>query len=375
MTALADAFLNTRADHLPSDLFNEFIVPLFFQRISIFADKKSVRILGGRGCGKTIFIRYFCHGSTFSTNRGAVSDAELTAVGLYLRPDTGFCSLMRAEWLGEQEARLAFSHYIALNLLAEACAAIRSIDAANFEAGPLTLAGAQIGTGLAVMLGLDEPTLGNLETTVEAKLVQLELWARNPRNAEKPTFVAFGSVLPRLAKDIAASSPRLAKLGFRAFIDEFENLQEAHREIICDAIKHPDERLKVHIAHKREAVTDFKTSSQERVVEKHDLRTIDLEKELSQEGEFELLAAELFLFRLFQVNLKINCPIFKPEFLHDPVHLPHRLSDKYRKDVIKCVREVRYPDFFGHSSLINFINWRILWHAQNHTHRSFAKKR
>jgi len=69
MQVIADAFLNTRADNLPNDLFDKFIVPPFFQRISIFADKRSVRILGGRGCGKTMFIRYFCHGTTFSTNK------------------------------------------------------------------------------------------------------------------------------------------------------------------------------------------------------------------------------------------------------------------------------------------------------------------
>ena len=83
MTAIADVFLNNRADHLSSDLlFSQFIVPPFFQRISIFADKRSVRILGGRGCGKTMFIRYFSHGSALSIERTEIPESELGAIGL-----------------------------------------------------------------------------------------------------------------------------------------------------------------------------------------------------------------------------------------------------------------------------------------------------
>lgn len=340
MPAIADAFLSTRADNLPADLFNQFIVPLFFQRISIFADKRSVRILGGRGCGKTMFIRYFCHSTTFSPNRKDIADDEIESVGLYFRPDTGFCSLITAEWLGEREARLAFSHYVALALLSEACRAFHSIESARLGSGELKVLNAPLGTGLTTLLGLKSSSLSALETKVKADLAHIELWVRNPRKIEAPTFISFASVIPRLAEDVATFSPRLAKMGFRAFIDEFENLQEAHREVICDAIKHPHERLRVHIAHKRDAVTDFKTSSQERVVERHDLRTIDLENELSDEGDFELLAAELFLLRLHEAYARFDCPVFEPERLHDPIHLSYRLSPKYRKEVLRCVREI-----------------------------------
>ncbi|UUZ74590.1 hypothetical protein LP414_19565 [Polaromonas sp. P1(28)-13] len=111
--------------------------------------------------------------------------------------------------------------------------------------------------------------------------------------------------------------------------------------MICDAIKHPAPQLTVHIAHKREAVTDFKTSSEERIVEIHDIRTIDLELELSKTKEdFELLAAELFLLRLHQASGRFNCPEFKPEWLHDSKYLENRLSKSYRDAVVGCVRKI-----------------------------------
>lgn len=341
MTAIADHFLNNRADYLsPGLLFSQFIVPPFLQRISIFADHGSVRILGGRGCGKTMFIRYFSHGSSFNTERADIPESELKTVGLYLRPDTGFCGLMIPEWLGAHQAKLAFSHYVALNLLKDACQSLASIGSAKFTSGPIAVGDPMLSVALTKQLGLADQHASALEAELDLKLVELESWVRNPKHSPTPSFVSFASVLPRFAEDVAASSPQLANFAFRAFIDEFENLQNQHREVVCDAIKHPSLRLVVHIAHKKQAVVDFKTSSDERVVEGHDLRTIDLEEQLSWEGEFELLAAELFLLRVTQGQGQFDCPLFRPELLHDPRHLEHRLSKPYREQVLRCVREI-----------------------------------
>jgi len=340
MSILAEAFLKNRAEQLPADVSDQFIVPPFFGRISIFADTKSVRILGGRGCGKTMFIRHFCHSTTFSPRKRQISDEALKSVGLYLRPDTGFCSLMSTAWLGEEEARMAFSHYVALQLLAEAHQAIENIARADLAAGQLDTRALPISSALAVQFSKQISVVGDLGEFVEAKLAELELWVRNPKRCTAPIFLSFSSVLPRLAEDMAKQLPRLKDLSFRVFIDEFENLGEHQRMIVCDAIKHPSPRLAVHIAHKRDAVTDFKTSSDERIAELHDLRKIDLEHLLSDEEEFQLLAAELFLLRLHLGGISTGCDAFDPERLHDPADLQYRLSKKYRNAVISRVREL-----------------------------------
>ncbi|WP_248799035.1 hypothetical protein [Pseudomonas sp. MWU13-2105] len=341
MPAIADAFLKNRADNLPPDVFQEFIVPPFFQHISIFRDSKSVRVLGGRGCGKTMFLRFFCHGSTFSAHRENISDDELSNLGLYFRPDTGFCSLMTPEWLQKQRDGFAFSHYLTLSLVAEICQAIKNIDAAqNLANGSLSLGSARLGTTLVRQLDLPEPTIQALHLLIEERMADFDLWVRNPDQCEVPRFVHFSTILTALADDLANHSPRLRSIAFRVFVDEFENLLPRHREIICDAIKHPSQRIAVHIAHKREAVTDLKTSGQERIAEIHDIRTIDLESWLVKDNDFEVLAAELFLFRIYQVDGVVSCPAFKPELLHDPVHLPYRLTTEYRQDVVNCVKQI-----------------------------------
>lgn len=340
MTILAEAFLKNRAEQLPADVSDQFIVPPFFGRISIFADTKSVRILGGRGCGKTMFIRHFCHSTTFSPSRRQIDDVALRSVGLYLRPDTGFCSLMTDSWLGAEESKLAFSHYVTLQLLAEAYGAFVNIAAADLAAGRLDVLDTPLSRALALQFSNEVSTVRQLGDFIDEKLSELDLWVRNPKRRQQPLFLAFATVLPRLAEDLAKALPRLKDLSFRAFIDEFENLAEVQRMVVCDSIKHPSLRLAVHIAHKRDAITDFKTSSDERIVEMHDLRKIDIEEQLSYENEFELLAAELFLLRLHLEGVSFGCAEFDPQKLHDQAHLPYRLSPGYRAAVVGKVREL-----------------------------------
>ena len=341
MIAASEPFLKIRADDFsPESVYNEFIVPPFKNWINVLRHPRSVRIMGGRGCGKTMFVRYFGHQSWLSRERTGLSDEDARDIGLYFRPDTEFCGLLSPEWLGKQEAKLAFSHYVALNLLTDACAAVESISGANFADGQIAMGDIPIDRGLASLLNLTNPTLSALKDVLELRQVELESWVRNPKREPQPKFVSFASVLPRLASDLERVNPRLKGLAFKAFIDEFENLPAPHREIICDAIKHRRPQLVVHIAHKKEAVNDFKTSSDERVVEIHDLNTFDLEGEFADLNLFSLVAAELLLLRLHQAGRSYDCPVFDPQKLHDVRDLDYRASGNYRDQVLKCVRAI-----------------------------------
>ena len=341
MIAAADPFLKIRADDFsPESVFDEFVVPPFKGWKNMLVHPHSIRIMGGRGCGKTMFVRYFGHQSWLHPSRSGLTDEDAKNIGLYFRPDTEFCGLLSANWLGEREARLAFSHYVALNLLLDACSAVDSIARADFADGPIELGDPEIAHTLAIQLELSDARLSTLRETLELRLVELEMWVLNPKRAKSPMFVSFASVLPRLASDLEKANPRLKGLSFKAFVDEFENLAPSHREIVCDAIKHRQPQLIVHIAHKRAAVTDFKTSSDERVVEIHDLDSFDLEEEFAAPEVFNLVAAELFLLRLHQAGRTFDCPLFDPQKLHDFRDLSYRAPAAYRAQVLRCVRSI-----------------------------------
>ncbi|UUZ74591.1 hypothetical protein LP414_19570 [Polaromonas sp. P1(28)-13] len=169
-----------------------------------------------------MFIRYFSHGSAFSVNRKQIEDKELATVGLYFRPDTGFCSLMTAQWLGEREAKLAFSHYVALNLLMEACLALRSITAADFREGPVDLSGFKISPALVAQLGSEVRDADGLFELVDAKLAELEIWVRNPKRAAPRRLFP----LPRSSRALPSAWHHLP-LGFRD--SPFEHLSMSSR--------------------------------------------------------------------------------------------------------------------------------------------------
>src|SRR4051794_4646482 len=92
--SVADAFLKNRAEQLPDDVWGEFIVPRFFANVTALRDTKAIKIEGGRGCGKTIFMRNLCHAAQFSTNRPSIADSALAYIGLYWKPDIRFARLL-----------------------------------------------------------------------------------------------------------------------------------------------------------------------------------------------------------------------------------------------------------------------------------------
>ena len=62
--------------------------PLFFDQLDIQTATKPWVIIGGRGCGKTMLLRYLSHQSTFSPQRPSVPDETIRHLGLYWKVDT-----------------------------------------------------------------------------------------------------------------------------------------------------------------------------------------------------------------------------------------------------------------------------------------------
>ena len=338
--SIADAFLANRAELLPPDVWGIFIVPQFFKRISIFKDTKSIRIQGGRGCGKTMFIRYFCHQTLFSNRRQQIPDKELSRIGLYWRPDTQFCGLMRETWLGERDAQLAFTHYATLVILEELACSIESIARADFEGGSCDLRDLELPPVVRLALNDRVKKVSELGDFAETERVLLELWVQNP-DAPRPTMLRFDRLLEQIGNHLASQDSRLKDVFFRIFVDEFENLQEIQRKLICDFVKHPGRRYCVNFAMRRHAITQFLTSGGEQIVETHDVRTIDIERELGKsEREFTLLAAEMLLLKLCDRGFDFTDTLFCPKKLVDPNHLEERTSDAYCIEILGHARNI-----------------------------------
>ena len=332
-THIVDEFVNNRAELLDADVTSEFIVPFFFDQLSLNRDRKSVRVIGGRGCGKTIFLRYFSHRTQLSPKRTDIDTAVFgQGIGLYWRTDTGFCDLIKPEWLGDdRRASMAFVHYIAAVVLEELGHFIDSLRTAPLMGGSIDLSDRLLPGCVNILLGDQLSTYGQLREFAKVRRYELSRWLQNPATTE-PTFFRLDDVLTELADDIADADQRLNRLFLRVFVDEFENLKPFQQRIICNLVKHPRPRYSFSVAMRRDSVEDFVTDGNEQIVETHDIRTLDLEAKLGTEGNFRTLAAELLLMK-FSKSTDIHCPAFSAQRLFDPAGLPERRQETYRKSI------------------------------------------
>ena len=76
------AYAQNRAEEQPKDIWEEFVIPLYFNDLPIKEQRKSLVFQGGRGCGKTMLLRYLSHTSQFSPRRLDLSLEDVKYVGL-----------------------------------------------------------------------------------------------------------------------------------------------------------------------------------------------------------------------------------------------------------------------------------------------------
>lgn len=337
-----EPFTKIRAELLPDDIWGKFIVPPLFQREPIFTERQALRIEGGRGCGKTMFIRYLCHQTRFSATRRAIPSSEFEHMGLYWLPDTQFCGMMKPGWLGEQDAQLAFLHYATLVLIEEIARCFDSIAQADLQGGPCDLRDLELTPTIKKLLGGKGTTIRSLREFSELGRADLELWLQNPGVYERPLMLRFDSLIDHVGALVAKADSRLKNVFFRVFVDEFENLQEPQRRLVCDFVKHKKTHFNVNFAMRKHAITKFQTSGSEQIVDKHDVRTIDIERSLAANDgkDFTLVAAEFFLLGLTDSGYLPVGPVFDPEKLFDVQYLEERNSPAYRSAILAEARRV-----------------------------------
>lgn len=336
----AEAFLKNRAELLPDDVWGQFIVPHFISSTAVLKEKKAVKIEGGRGCGKTILMRYLCHATTFSRNRKNIPDTALGYIGLYWKPDIRFCKLLTSDWL-ESYSDIAFEHYFSLSVLEALCDCVDSISAAHFEHGSIDLNTVQLPPTIGMYFDGNVNSFSELANRIRTERAQFNLWVQNPRR-EQPLLFQFKDIFTALLDTLASTEPRLKNSFFRIFVDEFENLQPSQQLIINDYIKQPQSRFCVSFSVRSHAISEFFTSTAEQLIDPHDYRTINIENEFLKTGQanFELIAAEVTLLRLHNENFDIGFPEFDVECLFDPRFLDKRNNDEYRKAVLARVRRI-----------------------------------
>ena len=333
-TQIATAFSKTRAEELGYDVWQHFVIPPFYNQLDLTTARKPRVIVGGRGCGKTILLRYLSHQSMFSPARPAVPQEALLHIGLYWRADTQFASAMTKRNIEAETWHDAFNHMAALVLGMEVLRSLRSIAASNCTAlTPDDVAHLDFprlnAFDNSLPAGFDE-----LYLRLEEALWTFEAWVSDPRKHDQPPFLPGRQFVLALIGEIKTKLKSLSEAVFFVHIDEYENLSAYQQELINTWLKHSEAPLIFNLAVKRNGLETKRTVGPESLSDIHDYRIHDLETYFLAQ-EFPVMAAEILFLEAHLAGLQ--SPI-DPEQLRNPDRVAERRTPAYTGALLEKAR-------------------------------------
>ena len=331
------AFASNRAEELGPDVWEQFVILPSFAKLDIGHTQKPKVIVGGRGCGKTMLLRYLSHQSAFSPNRRHYPRKILNHIGLYWRTDTQFASLLNHRGKDDDIWRVAFGHLAALVLSIEVLRSLESIEKSNLEILNTQHLTSLDFSQLNAFSNEFPSAYYDLISYLEDSLSKFEIWANNVHSATQPLFLPGNNFIKRITNLLKKQLPELKDAVFSVYIDEYENLSLYQQRIVNTWLKHSEPPLVFNLAMKRNGFKIQETEGAEALSNIHDYRKIDLE-DFDIEQEFLPLAAEILLSRLSLTGVAIA--ELNSDLLRDPSRLTTRRTPPYKKTVINAAKSI-----------------------------------
>jgi len=334
-TDLRRVFSQNRAEELGYDVWQHYVVPPFYQELDLTAARKPRLIIGGRGCGKTMLLRYLSHQTMFSATRPTIPTDALTHIGLYWRADTQFASAMSQRGIPTDTWDAAFSHMAAVILGMEVLNSLTSIASSSCDAVCSEQLDQLDFHRLLVYSQKLAPAFRDLHPKLEEMLWEFQSWVNDVRGRTQPAFLPGSKFLQSLIKEIQRQIPSLQNAMFFVYLDEYENLDLRQQQIVNTWLKHSQTPLIFNLAMKRNAFDTLATTGPEALSDIHDFRTHDLEQDFLEDN-FPIMAAEILLLRFALAGVP-DLPI-EPDVLRDPEKIDLRRTQDYRRAAISAAK-------------------------------------
>ncbi len=334
-----------RAEELGYDMWEHFVLPPFYDLLDLQSARKPRLVIGGRGCGKTMLLRYLSHQTMFSPLRPSVPREASLNVGLYWKADTQFANAMYKRGIPEDTWHAAFMHMAALVIGIEVLSSLKSIARSPT---PLLDSSELAKLNLRRLRAFDQalPVVPEeLAECLEEKLWGLESWVNDVRKVQEPQFLPGPKFILGLVEAIRSQVAPLRETTYLVYLDEYENLCRYQQEIINTWLKHSEPPLIFNLAMKRHAFETRRTTGPESLSDIHDFRQHDLEQYLLDDADFRVFAAEILFHRLALGGVE-GVPV-NPADLRDPGKLEERKSSAYRRRVLGSAERM-FPGISQH---------------------------
>ena len=334
---LSSIFSKNRAEEFGYDVWEHFVIPPFFDQLDLEAARKPRIIIGGRGSGKTMLLRYLSHQTMFSPKRESIPDESISHIGLYWRVDTQFAGVMDKREISEDTWQSAFGHLTALILGMEVLNSLKSIAVSTSQVlEEIDLAKIDFQQLNSFNKDLP-PSFDELYSTLEVLLWTFSSWVNNVKKQEEPIFLPGTQFVKVMIQLIKKQLPSLKGSNFAVYIDEYENLCEYQKRIVNTWLKHSEIPLIFNLAIKRNAFETRGTLGFESLSDIHDFRTHDLDS--YYQDTFGIFAAEILFLKLSSLKVFDSCPV-DVNTLRDPSALRARSEDTYRREVLEVAHEL-----------------------------------
>lgn len=328
----------TRAEEHSADVWGEFFIPPYFDRLALTSATRSVYITGKRGCGKTMLLKYFDYHTAFSKRRKEIPPDAIGHVGIYWRVDTQFCSSLKHRGIEDNEWSVVFESYFGLVIATELLRAVETIAESALPSFKREDLAALTLTSAADYLADAPSSVRELVKYLESLRRRFTTWVSNVKAMECPVLAPGRDFILSLIADLQ-SNVALSSLAVFVYVDEVENLVPYQRHVLNAFLKHSQRPLIVSFTSK-EHPSDNETSGVESINATHDYRLVDLDRllELSE-------AAMTFFAEVFLGNVDIAAGRLESdrlEIVRSHTRLAERQAVGYRREVLADMRG-RFP--------------------------------
>jgi GTPase SAR1 family protein len=332
------ALSQNRAEEQGNDLWEDFVIPPFYDKLDLLVARKPRVIIGGRGCGKTMLLKYLSHNSQFSKKRQTIPKESVSHIGLFWRMDTHFASMLTKRNITEDVWINAFEHIATILIGIEVLRSLHSI--ANSKFADFNISDVEK-LDLESLKGFDAKVPGSAEkceSYLKGRLMEFQTWLNNVKKVTEPIFLPM-LFIKELISEIRKQFPILKDVNYFVYLDEYENLLPSQQKIINTWLKHSEMPLIFNLAMKRNSFNERGTIGNEALVDINDYRTFDLEGFYGDENTFDSFAAEILFLRLSKNNSIKELPI-NPVDLRDVLKLSDRNIDEYKTKVISSAQKM-----------------------------------